>query len=174
MSEDASGRLFLQFSSRKLQQLASRIDTCLARLSEEQIWARNGDHENAVGNLALHLCGNVRQWIISSIGGAPDMRQRDTEFSARGNVSGKELRERLGTTVSQATAVINALNTKRLSDRLVIQGMEVSVLDAIYHVVEHFAMHAGQIIFITKMRTAAPLDFSQDLQSAGRREPQVP
>ncbi len=162
MAEDVSGVLFLQFSSRRLQELASRIDTCLARLNQEQIWARNGEHENAVGNLVLHLCGNVSQWIISSIGGAPDNRQREAEFSARGNVNGKELRERLATTLSQATAVISALNIKRLSDRVVIQGTDVSVLDAIYHVVEHFSMHAGQIIFITKMRTAAPLNFSLD------------
>src|SRR5579864_8726353 len=91
MAEDPSGALFLQFSSRKLQALASRVDTCLARLNQEQIWARNGDRENAVGNLVLHLCGNVGQWIISSIGGAPDHRQREAEFSARGDVNGKEL-----------------------------------------------------------------------------------
>lgn len=162
MAEDPSGALFLQFSSRKLQALASRVDTCLARLNQEQIWARNGDHENAVGNLVLHLCGNVGQWIISSIGGAPDHRQREAEFSARGDINGKELRDRLAATVSQATAVISALNAKRLSDRVVIQGTDVSVLDAIYHVVEHFSMHAGQIIFITKMRTSAPLDFRLD------------
>ena len=161
-TEDASGRLFLEFSSRKLQQLAGRIDICLAKLSDEQVWARNGEHENAVGNLVLHLSGNVRQWITSSIGGAPDARRRDDEFSARGNISRKELREHLQATVSQATTVIAALNTKRLSDRLVIQGVDVSVLAAIYHVVEHFAMHAGQIIFITKTRTGLPLDFSQD------------
>jgi uncharacterized damage-inducible protein DinB len=162
MTEDASGRLFLEFSSRKLQQLAGRVDICLAKLSDEQIWARNGDHENAVGNLVLHLCGNVRQWITSSIGGAPDSRRRAEEFSARGNVGGKELRERLQATVNQATTVMAAINTKRLSDRLIIQGMEVSVLAAIYHVVEHFAMHTGQIIFITKTRTGLPMDFSQD------------
>ena len=161
-TEDASGRLFLEFSSRKLQQLAGRIDICLTKLSDEQVWERNADHENAVGNLVLHLSGNVRQWITSSIGGAPDTRRRDDEFSARGNVSRKELRGHLQATVSQATTVIAALNTKRLSDRLVIQGVEVSVLAAIYHVVEHFAMHAGQIIFITKTRTGLPLDFSQD------------
>ncbi len=162
MPEDPSGALFLQFSSRKLQALASRVDTCLARLNQEQIWARNGDHENAVGNLVLHLCGNVGQWIICSIGGAPDHRQREAEFSARGDVNGKELRDRLAATDSQATAVISAFDAKRLSDRVVIQGTDVSVLDAIYHVVEHFSMHAGQIIFITKMRTAAPLDFRLD------------
>lgn len=162
MTEDTSGRLFLDFSSRKLQQLAGRVDICLAKLSDEQIWERNGDHENAVGNLVLHLCGNVRQWITSSIGGAPDTRRRDDEFSARGNESREDLRERLQATVSQATTVIAALTTQRLADRLVIQGMDVSVLAAIYHVIEHFAMHAGQIIFITKMRTALPLSFSQD------------
>lgn len=159
---DTAGVDFLGYSSHKLQELARKVDGCLARLSEEQVWARNGDHENAVGNLVLHLCGNVGEWIISSIGGASNDRHRDAEFAARGNASREELRERLRTTVSQATTVMAAVTVKRLSDGLMIQGMDTSVLEAIYHVVEHFAMHTGQIIFITKMRTGAPLDFSHD------------
>lgn len=168
---DTAGVDFLGYSSHKLQELARKVDGCLARLNEEQLWARNGGHENAVGNLVLHLCGNVYEWIISSIGGAPNIRHRDAEFAARGNASGEELRERLRTTVSQATTVMAAVTVKRLADRLIIQGVETSVLGAIYHVVEHFAMHTGQIIFITKMRTGAPLDFSQDSQL---QHPQLP
>ena len=102
-------RLFLNFSIDKLQQLASRIDTCVSQLSDDQVWTRGGENENAVGNLVLHLCGNVRQWIIASIGGEPDHRERDREFSARGGVDKAELRQRLRATVSQATAVIQII-----------------------------------------------------------------
>jgi len=144
---------FLDYSASKLGELRSRIDTCLEQLNEDQVWARGKDSENAVGNLVLHLCGNVRQWIVSSIGGQPDRRDRDAEFAARAGVSKAELRQRLHATVAEALAVIAALPERRLSERHTIQGYDVSVMEAIYHVVEHFSMHTGQVIFATKMLT---------------------
>lgn len=174
MIEDATGRLFLDFSCGKLQQLSSRLDTCLAQLSQEQVWARSGKHENAVGNLVLHLCGNVHQWIIASIGGEPDTRHRDDEFSTIGGITTEELRDRLSATITRAIALIGDLSTRRLSNRMLIQGYDVSVLDAIYHVVEHFAMHAGQIIFITKRLTGRALHFKRDLESVIRYRRQTP
>src|SRR5690242_19058353 len=95
-------RIFLDFSRKKLEQLLSRIETCLARLNAEQVWARGSDNENAVGNLVLHLNGNVRQWIVSGVGGRPDVRVRAREFSARGGVETAELVERLQGTVAEA------------------------------------------------------------------------
>lgn len=165
MSETAIDRLFLKFSVDKLRELAPRIETCLGCLSEDQLWARGHENENAIGNLVLHLCGNVRQWIISGIGGAPDHRQRDGEFAARGGTSKAQLLERLHTTVDEAVAVIRALPAERLSERRVIQGYEGSVLEAIYHVVEHFSMHTGQIIFATKLLTSVDLGFYRHLQA---------
>ena len=75
--------LFLSHSIAKLAQMTGIIETCLEKLDDEQIWRRAGDPQNAIGNLVLHLCGNVRQWIGWSIGGLPDIRLRDAEFSAR-------------------------------------------------------------------------------------------
>jgi uncharacterized damage-inducible protein DinB len=167
-------RLFLDFSVRKLDELSQRIDTCLERLSEDQIWARGKESENAAGNLVLHLCGNVRQWIIANIGGQPDLRDRDSEFLARSGVSKQELRDRLHATVKEASQVIGSVPAERLSERLTIQGYEGSVLEAIYHVVEHFSMHAGQLFFITKMLTSSDLGFYRHLQSGaahGQRTP---
>lgn len=158
-------RLFLDFSARKLRELSSRIDTCLARLSDEQVWVRGKETENAIGNLVLHLCGNVRQWIMASIGGQPDVRERDREFAARGTASRQALRERLQATVEEALAVIASVNAEVLAERRVIQGYDVSVLEAIYHVVEHFSMHTGQIIFVTKMLTGEDLAFYRHLES---------
>lgn len=174
MPDLALDRTFLEFSSTKLRQLASRIDTCLAQLSEEQIWARGGENENSAGNLVLHLCGNVRQWIIASVGGEPDTRQRDAEFAARGGFDARQLRDRLAATVSQAATVLDKVTAQRLSDRLAIQGYEVSVLEDIYHVVEHFAMHTGQIIFITKMLTGSDLGFYRHLSAKAAPADKVP
>src|SRR5579864_7666126 len=99
MTENRIDRLFLDFSAAKLRELAPRIDACLAQLNNEQVWARGAENENAVANLVLHLCGNVRQWIVSGVGGQPDERERDREFSARSGVSTAELRQRLSDTV---------------------------------------------------------------------------
>ena len=174
MPEISIDRAFLAFSSTKLEELASRIDSCLSQLTEEQVWVRGGENENAVGNLVLHLCGNARQWIIASVGGAPDSRQRDAEFAARGGMTISDLRECLATTVSEAGQVLARVTAPRLSDRLVIQGYEVSVLDAIYHVVEHFAMHTGQIIFITKMLTGTDLGFYRHLSAIAAHSQKLP
>ena len=163
-------RIFLDFSARKLELLTGRIESCLDRLSGEQIWARGGENENAVGNLALHLAGNVRQWIVSGVGGKPDVRERDAEFAARGGASAAELKQRLRATVREAAAVIGGVSAQRLIERVTIQKYEQSVLEAIYHVVEHFSMHTGQIQFATKMLTGADLGFYVHLKAAAHGE----
>jgi uncharacterized damage-inducible protein DinB len=163
--EDDLHSLFLDCSIRRLKQSSARIEACLGKLDEEQVWARGGENANAIGNLVLHLCGNVRQWIVSGVGNQPDIRERNREFSARGGVSIAQLAERLRGTVEEAVAVIGAVAPERLAVRVVIQQYEVSVLEAIYHVVEHFSTHAGQIIFATKMLTGSDLGFYQHLGS---------
>jgi hypothetical protein len=162
--------VFLDFSARKLPQFAGRIEDCLARLTEEQIWARAADNENAVGNLVLHLSGNVRQWIISGVGGKPDIRQRDAEFAARSGSSAAEMAALLRGTVAEATAVLEALPEARLAARVRIQGYDLTVLEAIYSVVEHFSGHTGQIIFATKLLTGNDLGYYGHLSRAAHAE----
>ena len=160
-------QLFLDYSAGKLRQLAGRVETCLGKLNEEQVWARGNENENAIGNLALHLCGNVRQWICTGVGGQPDVRERDAEFAARGGALLPELRERVRRTAEEAAATIEGVAPARLKERLLIQQYDVSVMEAIYHVVEHFSMHTGQIIFATKMLTGQDLGFYKHLGSPG-------
>ncbi|MBZ5602034.1 MAG: DUF1572 domain-containing protein [Acidobacteriia bacterium] len=158
---------FLKFSAEKLDQLCGRIETCVDKLSPDQIWARGNENENAIGNLMLHLAGNVRQWILHGVGGQPDHRQRDTEFDARGEIAADELKRRLRTTVDEAVALIRALPPERLSETRNIQKhYDVTVLQAIYHVVEHFSQHTGQVIFATKLLTGGDLGFYAYLRSA--------
>ena len=169
--EDSLHRLFLDCSVRRLELSFSRIEACLDNLTEERVWARGSENENAIGNLVLHLSGNVRQWIVAGVGGAPDTRERDGEFSARGGSSVPELKERLRGIVTEATAVIGAVTPERLAERVVIQKYEVSVLEAIYHVVEHFSLHTGQIIFATKLLTGSDMGFYAHLRSSAAQTP---
>ncbi|HLK22674.1 MAG TPA: DinB family protein [Bryobacteraceae bacterium] len=154
---------FLKFSADKLTQLSGRIQDCVGRLSHEQVWTRGHESENSVGNLVLHLCGNVGQWIGSGVGGQQDTRQRDAEFAARGDVQPAELSERLNKAVSAAAAIIRDLPPARLMESTTVQKYDVTVLEAIYHVVEHFSQHTGQIIFATKLLTGDDLGYYKHL-----------
>lgn len=171
---DALQNEFVTFSAGNLREHAQRIGSCLARLTDEQVWARGSDNQNAIGNLVLHLCGNVRQWIISGVGGAADMRQRDAEFAARRGVPIPELVERLRATVEEAAIVIDGISTGRLAEPLTIQGYRTTGLGAIYHVVEHFSGHTGQIIFATKMLTGEDLGFYKHLSQAAAHSEKTP
>lgn len=167
--------LFLDCSTRRLRQNTGRIRQCLDRLDEEQVWRRGSDNANAIGNLMLHLAGNVRQWIVCAIGGAPDTRVRDAEFAAAGGWSRQELAARLEAAVEEACGVVEGLDEGRLQVRHTIQGYESTELEAIYHVVEHFAMHTGQILFATKALTGEDLGFYRHLApGAGGHREQTP
>ena len=150
---------FLTFSAEKLTQLMGRIDSCVQKLTPEQIWMRAEANQNAVGNLLLHLNGNVRQWILHGVGGQADLRDRDAEFAAKDGAGAKELLARLQSTVAETAGLLRTLPAGRLMERVGTQGYDCTVLAAIYHVVEHFAGHAFQIMFATKLLTGGDLGF---------------
>jgi uncharacterized damage-inducible protein DinB len=151
---------FLTASCRKLDLMTEYLTACMKKLSDEQIWQRQGAYENAVGNLVLHLCGNARQWIMHGVGGAPDVRLRDKEFSADGGLRGAELIALFETTMDEAKRVISAVSAERMVERIVPQGRDVSVLEAIYQVVGHVQQHVGQIILVTKQMIEKDLDLT--------------
>lgn len=165
-------RNFLECSSIRMRQAYDRIEVCLNKLDDGQIWLRTGENANACGNLCLHLAGNVRQWILHGVGGAPDQRVRDAEFAAAGGIGRDELIARLRTVVIEACRVIEAVPDARLVEKCHPQNSTVTVLEAIYHVVEHFSLHAGQIIFLTKAITGEDLGFFAHLK--GAMPPPVP
>jgi uncharacterized damage-inducible protein DinB len=157
---------FLTFSAGKLMQLMDRIDCCVQKLTPEQIWMRAGTNQNAVGNLLLHLNGNVRQWILHGVGGEADQRDRDAEFAARDGAGANELLAGLRTTVEKAATLLQALPAERLMEHTQNQGYDCTVLAAIYHVVEHFAGHTFQIIYATKLSTGEDLGFYAHLSGS--------
>jgi len=136
-----------------------KIERCLEKLSDEQIWWRANEESNSIGNLILHLCGNARQWIICGVGGKPDSRDRDSEFAQRETIPRDELVTLLRSTLSEVHTTLRDLDPSVLLEHRKIQGNDVELLEAIFHVTEHFSMHAGQIFLLTKLLTATDLRF---------------
>ena len=143
-----------------------KIERCLEKLTDEQIWWRANEESNSIGNLILHLCGNARQWLVCGVGGQPDNRNRDAEFAQRGIIARDELVTLLRSTLAEVETTLGTLDPSILLERRPIQGHDVDILEAIFHVTEHFSMHTGQIIMLTKMLTASDLhfyDFEEDV-----------
>lgn len=154
-----TGEIFLTHSITKLKQMSGYTGGCLEKLTPDQIWHRGGDTQNSIGNLVLHLCGNIRQWIGSSIGGMPDVRQRDREFAADSRIGTSELLSIFQMAVGYGIAILETLPPDRLTERVATQDGDRFVLEVIYQVVGHFQQHAGQIMFATKLLTGADLNF---------------
>jgi uncharacterized damage-inducible protein DinB len=166
---------FIRNSRKELRTRRERIETCLRKLTQEQIWTRRHENENAIGNLVLHLCGNVRQWIVCGVGGAVDQRDRDAEFARREPLSVEELSSRLRQTLEEADLVLAGVTPDQLMAMRRIQVYDVTVLHAIYHVAVHFSEHTGQIIWATKGLTGEDLGFygylSRPMASKREQEP---
>jgi uncharacterized damage-inducible protein DinB len=159
---------FIAYSREKLMgQFWPRLQEIVGGLSDEQLWWRPNEASNSVGNLLLHLEGNARQWILSGVAGEPDRRVRALEFSRREPLPRSELLGRLGETLRRCDEVLARLDEKELERRRTIQGHEVSGLEAVYHVVEHFSTHFGQIAYVAKMLNGADLGFYRHLDQAG-------
>lgn len=153
-----TGQAFLDRSRSFLTgEYRRKVHRAVAELPEADLWWRPNAESNSVGNLLLHLAGNVRQWVVSGIGGEEDDRRRQEEFDARNGPDSRALLVRLDDAVGAADRILSRLPPGHLLDRRLIQGRDVTVLEAVYHVIEHFSMHTGQILYITKLRTAVDL-----------------
>jgi uncharacterized damage-inducible protein DinB len=163
------GRLFLEFSRQQLvDEYWPRLRGCVESLTDEQVWWRPNEASNSVGNLLLHLNGNVRQWLVASFNGGEETRTRPAEFAQRQVIPAAALLRILGATVEEASVVLSRLTEADLISARHIQGYTVTGLNAVYHVVEHFGMHYGQILYISKLVRGEDLGFYRELDKTGR------
>ncbi len=157
-------QLLLNETRRRLfEEGVTRIEKCLNMLDEGQIWYRPNEQSNSIGNLVLHLCGNVRQWIVSGLGNAIDTRQRQQEFEEQGPLSTQILLERLHQVMNEVEKVLIELTPNDLLQTKTIQGFQETGLSVLVHVIEHFSYHVGQITYITKWLTNESTDYYADL-----------
>jgi uncharacterized damage-inducible protein DinB len=167
--ERTTTELFIEFSRHKLMEhYWPRLRECVESLTDEQIWWRPNNESNSIGNLVLHLNGNVRQWLVASFNRLEDQRERAAEFNQRERISGRAVTEQLGATMQQAAEVLSRLTEADLLTSFEIQGYKVKGLDAVYQVVEHFGLHYGQIVYVTKMLRSEDLGFYRELNATGR------
>ena len=141
-----------------------KLKYCVEDMSDADVWWRPNEQSNSVGNLVLHLCGNLRQWILSSIGGEQFVRNRDAEFDERRPRPKAELIAAIEETVNKVDGVFGSLTGDGLLERFPVQTYSTSRLQAIYHVVEHFSYHLGQILYIYKLRTGRDPGFYRHLE----------
>jgi hypothetical protein len=137
-----------------------KIKHCLGQLTDEQVWWRAQPSLNSIGNLILHLCGNVRQWIVAGLGGAPDVRDRPAEFSERDSIPKEELLRKLEAVVDEARAVLARQTACQLLEARRIQGFDVTGLKAIFDSVPHFRGHTQEIISLTRLQLADAFKFA--------------
>ena len=164
MADNVISADFLTYSAEKMQSLHGAIATCLDKLTEEQIWQRGAPHENSVGNLLLHLEGNIRQWILHGVDNQPDVRRRDDEFTLTPSINVVAAFANLSATINEARQVIANLPPARLTEIIDPQPTgtwrHTTILVAIYKVVSHLDHHTGQIILLTKQLHGTDLDLS--------------
>jgi hypothetical protein len=144
------------------------LRACLESLTEEQLWWRPNDASNSIGNLVLHLNGNVRQWLLASFNQLGDIRDRPVEFNQRTPIPRAALLEQIGATMQEASETLSRLTEADLLAAFEIQGYNVSGLAAVYQVVEHFGLHYGQILYVTKMLRGEDLNSYRELSKTGR------
>lgn len=163
--------LFLKFSRHKLlEHYWPRLRACVEPLSEEQVWWRPNAASNSIGNLILHLNGNVRQWLVASFNREQDHRDRPTEFSTESGLTAAQLLDLLGATLNDAGEVLARLTEADLTAPFEIQGYHVTGLETVYQVVEHFGLHYGQIAYIAKSLSGRDLGFYRELTKTGRAD----
>lgn len=154
---------FIQQIIHYLRLNTPRIEKCLNQLSETTVWQAPNESTNSIANLILHLCGNIRQYIISSLGHQKDIRARDKEFSTKGGFTKAELYSKLAATVAEAVVVLENISASELLRVRVVQGFELSGIGIAIHVTEHYSYHVGQIAYWTKILNNQDLGFYADL-----------
>jgi len=156
----AYGRALIEETKRRLfRDSLPRIHKCLAHLSEEEIWQRPNAEVVSVGNLILHLCGNVRQNIVAGLGGAPDRRARAQEFAETGPLPAAALLARLDELKAEVDSALDRLDPESLLEVRRVQGFEETAVSILVHVIEHFSYHVGQITYFVKTNKAVDLGY---------------
>ena len=155
----AISKEFIEQCIYRMDENTKRVMTCLKELDDEDVWKSANDNSNSIGNLIFHLCGNIKQYIISALGVREDTRVRDEEFSTRSGHTKTELVNRLQGTVLQAIDTLKETDDDALIKIYSVQGFQFSGVGIIIHVTEHYSYHTGQIAFWTKQLKNKDLRF---------------
>jgi uncharacterized damage-inducible protein DinB len=165
---EAYGEALVSIAAKRVfEKSVPRVLKCLSMLTEEEVWFRPNEETPSIGNLILHLCGYVRQWVISGLGGAEDVRRRSLEFDEKGPIPNADLIVRFTSTMSEAETVLKRVDPASLLEDRRVQGYDETGISIIVNVVEHFGYHTGEITFAVKSRKNVDMGYyaGQDLNA---------
>ena len=143
----------------RLDESKRMIHQALADLEDAQLAVRPNEVSNALGNQLLHLCGNMRQYLIATLGAQADQRDRDAEFSPQAAFSKKNLLKQLDQTIAEAQAVLRSRTDADFLTTYKVQAYTLSGVGVALHAVEHCSYHTGQIAFWVKQLAEKDLGF---------------
>lgn len=152
MADATIGEALLAEARRHLDQAVERVEHCVGQLDDAQVWWRPAEGLNSIGNLLLHLAGNLRQWVVSGVGGAADTRDRPAEFAERGPIPRDELLQRFRSVVVEAAAALASFDPARFLEHRRIQGFDESNLSAVWHSLTHLTGHVQEIVLLTRLQ----------------------
>jgi hypothetical protein len=148
----AVAEAYLTAARNRLAACQARIKHCFDQLDDAQLWWRPQESLNSIANLVLHLCGNLRQWIVAGVGGAADVRNRPLEFAERRPIPKQELIGRFNAVVAEADAVLSRVSASQILEPRRIQGFDETVLSAIFDCLTHLNGHTQEIVCITRLQ----------------------
>jgi hypothetical protein len=152
MTTPSISRAFLAEARRRLADRHDLIRHCLGQLGDAQVWWRPHPALNSIANIVLHLCGNLRQWIVAGVGGAPDVRNRPQEFAEREPLARDELLRRLAEAVAEADDALARVGDQELLEPRRVQGFDLTVLSAVFDSLSHLAGHTQEIVYVTRLQ----------------------
>jgi hypothetical protein len=149
----------MSVAARELAELFARditrvIQELQAFPTTESVWQTAPGVTNAAGTLALHLEGNLREYIGRQLGRIAYVRQRPLEFSTRG-VERDELVARLEAVHAQIPRVIAALSDAQLEAIYPeeFHGTPMTTRQFLIHLEAHLNYHHGQMDYLRRFAT---------------------
>ena len=132
------------------------LDKLIAELelfeSEAALWAGAAGVSNAAGNLALHIVGNLNQYIGVRLGGTDYLRDRSAEFGSR-NIPRHELIARVSATKTMLETVLVRLDTAQLEEVYPeeVLGYAMTTRYFLIHLYGHLNYHLGQVNYLRRV-----------------------
>jgi hypothetical protein len=160
MTADELATIVGKATAHELESALNRIKHCLGQLNDAQVWRRSQPSLNSIGNLILHLVGNLRQWIVAGLGGTSDVRNRPAEFAERGPIPKEVLLHNLEAVVEEAKRVLSGVDARQLAEVRRIQGFDVTGATAIFDSVPHFRGHTQEIVYMTRLELGDAYKFA--------------